>query len=691
MKITKQCYNILKITSLAGPLLLIGTAHSAYLEGYATLNGGTTGGEGGEIVYASTGTEINNAMCQRDSEDTPLVIYVNGTINHSNTKMALGSCDTTDSEIQFKRVSNISLIGTGNGALFDEIGIHLREASNIIIQNIHIRNVKKSGSPLSNEGDAIGIEKDVHNVWIDHNELEASGGEDDGYDALIDMKDGTKYVTVSYNYLHNSGRAGLIGSSDSDDQNNYITFHHNYYEKIDSRMPLLRHATVHTYNNYFYDISKSGMNSRLGGHLKAENNHFEKVNNPIGTFYDNDIDMGYWDVSGNIFENVIWNNESGIPAGPNPISNDSIDIPYQYALHKSDCVKSIVTSLAGTKSNLATAGDDCQTTGDTDPADASIDLQLTLRDGISVQLNWTVNNTDGTRLEVYRGTDPDLSGGVKLAMLDTNATSFFDFSAIAGTTYYYWVKVYLADNSEVNSDPIKIEIPGFDYGINNAETYLSAESVDDGINVSWKVENVDVETYQLYRGFENTEEGRVQIANLASDVNNYLDTDIEYGKPHYYWLKITDVNGDTMTTWPVSVTISIGNGDDSDDSNTGNGDDSDDSNTGNGDDSDDSNTGNGDDSDDSNTGNGDDSDDSNTGNGDDSDDSNTGNGDDSDDSNTGNDDNSGDSSTGNDSDNSNNQDNSEEETPEVAIGSFGQFGFILSILLLLPVIRRKAR
>ena len=45
----------------------------------------------------------------------------------------------------------------GTNALFDEIGIHVREATNVIIQNVHIRNVKKSGSPTSNGGDAIGI------------------------------------------------------------------------------------------------------------------------------------------------------------------------------------------------------------------------------------------------------------------------------------------------------------------------------------------------------------------------------------------------------------------------------------------------------------------------------------------------------------------------------------------------------
>lgn len=340
---------------MAGPLY-------AAADGYASLNGGTTGGEGGAVVYASTGTEIHRAMCDRASEDTPLIIYVSGTITQGNTTKESGSCDTKDNEIQFKRVSNISLIGTNEGALFDEIGIHLRESSNIIIRNVHVRNVKKSGSNPSNGGDAIGMERDVRNVWIDHNELEASGGESDGYDSLVDIKDNSRYITVSYNYMHHSGRGGLIGSSDSDDDNTFVTFHHNRYEQIDSRLPLLRHGTAHAYNNYYNGISKSGMNPRIGGRIKAENNVFENAQNPIGTFYTDD--MGFWDISGNIFTNVNWlSNSTNHPAGPNPQSTTSINIPYGYSLDNASCVKSIVMATAGDGTNMATSNGDCGTSG----------------------------------------------------------------------------------------------------------------------------------------------------------------------------------------------------------------------------------------------------------------------------------------------------------------------------------------
>ncbi len=206
--------------------------------GYATQNGGTTGGAGGQTVRATTGTQIHQALCGRASSSTPITIQVEGTINHGNTTKVSGdSCSTAADKIELKQISNVTIVGVGGGAVFDQLGIHIRESSNIIIQNVTVRNVKKSGSPTSNGGDAIGMESGVRNVWVDHTTLEASGGESEGYDGLFDMKDDTQYVTLSYSTLRNSGRGGLIGSSESDRSNGYVTFHHNLYENIDSRAP----------------------------------------------------------------------------------------------------------------------------------------------------------------------------------------------------------------------------------------------------------------------------------------------------------------------------------------------------------------------------------------------------------------------------------------------------------------------
>ncbi|MET7816975.1 pectate lyase family protein [Micromonospora zamorensis] len=328
--------------------------------GYATQNGGTTGGAGGQTVRAATGTAIHAALCGRASSSTPITIEVTGTINHGNTtKVSGSSCNTAAGVIELKQISNVTIIGVGSGAVFDQLGIHIRDSSNIIIQNVTIRNVKKSGSPTSNGGDAIGMESTVRNVWVDHVTLEASGGESEGYDGLFDMKDNTQYVTLSYSILRNSGRGGLVGSSESDLSNGFITYHHNLYENIDSRTPLLRGGTAHIYNNHYVGLHESGINSRAGAKAKVENNYFRDSKDVLGTFYTNE--RGFWQVSGNILDNVTWSGtgSENYPAGPNLTSTTTVSIPYPYSLDGASCVPDIVRQTVGANTGLRVSNGSC--------------------------------------------------------------------------------------------------------------------------------------------------------------------------------------------------------------------------------------------------------------------------------------------------------------------------------------------
>ncbi|MBE1491799.1 pectate lyase family protein [Plantactinospora soyae] len=347
------------------------SAATGGVTGYATQNGGTTGGAGGQTVRASTGTAIHAALCGRASSSTPIIIEVSGTINHGNTTKVSGdSCNTAAGVIELKQISNVSIIGVG-GAVFDQLGIHIRDSSNIIIQNVTVRNVKKSGSPTSNGGDAIGMESTVRNVWVDHVTLEASGGEAEGFDGLFDLKDNVQYVTLSYATLRNSGRGGLVGSSESDTSNGFITYHHNLYENIDSRTPLLRGGIAHIYNNSYVSLHESGINSRAGARAKVDNNYFRNSKDVLGTFYTDQA--GYWQVSGNIFDNVTWSSpgDDTNPAGPNPQSNTSVSIPYSYTLDGASCVPSIVSQTAGANKGNQVSNGNCSpttpTTGPTNP------------------------------------------------------------------------------------------------------------------------------------------------------------------------------------------------------------------------------------------------------------------------------------------------------------------------------------
>ncbi|MFE7812363.1 polysaccharide lyase family 1 protein [Streptomyces sp. NPDC057433] len=400
--------------------------------GYATQNGGTTGGAGGQTVRATTGTAIHAALCNRASSSTPIIIEVQGTINHGNTTKVSGdSCNTAADKIELKQISNVSIVGVGSGAVFDQLGIHIREASNIIIQNVTVRNVKKSGSPTSNGGDAIGMESGVRNVWVDHATLEASGGESEGYDGLFDMKNDTQYVTLSYSILRNSGRGGLIGSSESDRSNGYVTFHHNKYENIDSRTPLLRGGISHIYNNHYVDLHESGINSRAGARAKVDNNYFEDSKDVLGTFYTSEA--GYWQVGGNIFDNVTWSSRSGDnqPAGPNPTSNTSVTIPYSHRLDNANCVPDVVNRTAGANKGNQVSDGNCtpQNPGPTDPPTDPTDPPTDPTDPPT-----------GTNLSLGAGADGSskASGTSYGNVIDGNTGSYWSPSGSTGSVSVKW-------------------------------------------------------------------------------------------------------------------------------------------------------------------------------------------------------------------------------------------------------------
>lgn len=330
----------------------------ALMEGFAA-HAGVTGGAGGQVITVSTGTELNAALCgiRNGNRTAPVTIMVNGTINHGNTTAQ--GCDTQSDVIEIKKTSNISIIGIGTNALFDEIGIHVRDASNIIIQNVHIRNVKKSGSPTSNGGDAIGMETNVDRVWIDHNWLEASGGEKDGYDSLIDMKSGVTNVTVSYNLFNDSSRAGLVGFNDNDTNTN-ITFHHNWYKNIEQRTPLIRNALVHVYNNYWSNPTQTymihGINSRADARVLVESNYFYNVNNPLIASKDSPT-PGCWQTNNDntvlpsiYYSRTVENGQAhAIPAviDGQLQSTCEVTVPYTVIMDAANDVPAIVMANAG--------------------------------------------------------------------------------------------------------------------------------------------------------------------------------------------------------------------------------------------------------------------------------------------------------------------------------------------------------
>ncbi len=241
------------------------------LVGFATQNGGTTGGQGGTVVTAKTFAELKSYA----ESNTKYIINVEGTIKNG----------TTGGKIQVK--SNKSIIGVGSTAFLSCVGIEIENQNNIIIQNIKISLVGLSDPGTVNGGDCIVIMGTSKNVWVDHCELFSEDPDKQPivgkYDGLLDIRDQTGFITVSWNYFHDHWKGGLVGAGDDDlYADRKVTYHHNYYNKVKLRVPMYRGATGHFFNNYVKDAN-SPTEIRAGTCVRVEKNYYENFENAIYT------------------------------------------------------------------------------------------------------------------------------------------------------------------------------------------------------------------------------------------------------------------------------------------------------------------------------------------------------------------------------------------------------------------------
>lgn len=300
------------------------------LAGYATMTTGTTGGAGGRSITVTTGAELQAALNAKKKEAEPLTIYVAGKINYANSGV---------SKIDVKELKDVSILGVGTIGELEGIGIKIFRASNIIVRNLKIHHVRIG------EKDCISIEGPADHIWIDHCELynEYQGVSKDYYDGLLDIKADADYITVSWNYMYNSWKSSLSGSSETDTFNRKVTYHNNYFRNLNSRVPLFRGGSGHIFNNYYKDIAETAINSRIEACIKIENNYFLNAKNPWVSAYSSVV--GYGDVSGNI----LINSPFIYSADTKELGPCTATIPYDYShiLLAAEEVPSIVEQYAG--------------------------------------------------------------------------------------------------------------------------------------------------------------------------------------------------------------------------------------------------------------------------------------------------------------------------------------------------------
>lgn len=160
----------LTVSTLAAPITTRQAADGPV--GYASMNGGTTGGAGGSETTVTSIDELIEAV----KGDEAAVVYIDSMLSGSSEKIRVGS--------------NKSILGKSSEAGIEGAGLFIKEAKNVIVRNLAISKVN------TGEKDAIGVQKS-ENVWIDHCDLSSDLDHGkDYYDGLADFTHGSDYITI---------------------------------------------------------------------------------------------------------------------------------------------------------------------------------------------------------------------------------------------------------------------------------------------------------------------------------------------------------------------------------------------------------------------------------------------------------------------------------------------------------------
>ncbi|WP_437682398.1 pectate lyase family protein [Sorangium sp. So ce131] len=292
--------------------------------GFASLNGGTTGGEGGMVVTVSDAESLLEAMAGTE----PRVVQISGTIQLS------GMNDVG---------SNKTLLGLGADARIVGGGLYLYREKNVIIRNITFEDASE---------DAIGITTETTNVWIDHCTFM------NGADGLVDIVRESSYVTLSWNVFRNHHKTILIGHSDaasSDAGFLKVTLHHNWFDATQTRHPSVRFGQVHVFNNYYLNNLSYGVASRMEADVVVEGNYFLNTWFPCRAGYA-DSEPGDIVERGNIIETNMPPPPSEDPNDPPPPATPVCETrgaafdpaaAYSYAADPAEDIPALVMRYAG--------------------------------------------------------------------------------------------------------------------------------------------------------------------------------------------------------------------------------------------------------------------------------------------------------------------------------------------------------
>ena len=267
-----------------------GFAHFKY-DGVGAYNNDGTLKAGAKVLYITAktaktvSTTVNTGKSEtitglqsiidaysKGKDKTPIAFRIIGKVSLSD----LDHISSSAEGLQIKGAKmNMTFEGVGDDATVYGFGFLLREAESVEFRNFAIMRCLD---------DAMSLDTKNSHVWIHNMDLfygkKGSAADQAKGDGTVDIKGDSKYITVAYNRFWDNGKASMCGMT-SESGENWITYHHNWFDHSDSRMARIRTMSVHMYNNYYQHNDVYGIGATKGSSVFMESNYFDAVKRPI--------------------------------------------------------------------------------------------------------------------------------------------------------------------------------------------------------------------------------------------------------------------------------------------------------------------------------------------------------------------------------------------------------------------------
>lgn len=342
-----------------------GFAHFKY-DGVGAYNNDGTLKAGAKVLYITAktaktvSTTVNTGKSEtitglqsiidaysKGKDKTPIAFRIIGKVSLSD----LDHISSSAEGLQVKGATmNMTFEGVGDDATVYGFGFLLREAVSVEFRNFAIMRCLD---------DAMSLDTKNSNVWIHNMDLfygkKGSAADQAKGDGTVDIKGDSKYVTVAYNRFWDNGKASMCGMT-SESGENWITYHHNWFDHSDSRMARIRTMSVHMYNNYYQHNDVYGIGATSGSSVFMESNYFDATKRPIMSSLQGTDAKGDGTFSGEkgglikAYGNVFANKPANFSYIPYAENNTSFDA-YEVSDPSEQVPVSVKTLVGGTSYN----------------------------------------------------------------------------------------------------------------------------------------------------------------------------------------------------------------------------------------------------------------------------------------------------------------------------------------------------